>query len=63
MRYSVIESERLPEWKETLLMIYKDCRAFPGWRIIYDAHGEEDKRYFDMLDEIRTQKMIPIKEL
>ena len=38
-------------WPECLLEEYKSCRRFPGWKQILENHDEEDRNYFDRLDE------------
>ena len=45
-------------WYEILFRIYRDCRKNKYWFNLYDCHDDEDKRYFDMLDERLEKKII-----
>lgn len=40
-------------YEEILLDIWNLNRESDGWNKLYELHDEEDRKYFDMLDERR----------
>lgn len=41
-----------PEWKTYLFDEFRRCRDFPGWPTILSCHDEEDRAYFESLEEL-----------
>lgn len=42
---------QVTSWEETLYEIWLESRELPNWGELYEMHDMEDKKYFDMLDE------------
>lgn len=40
-----------PEWKRILKETFDACRWEPRWADLYDLHDEEDRAYFQRLEE------------
>ncbi len=53
-----------PDWPVFLRSLYVDNRAGPYWEDVYNCHDEEDRGYFDMLEEMRrkNRSFLPVKK-